>query len=149
MIRVMLAAVILLAAGCGSRTAGSGRTPSGTPEDPGDPYGDSPSYQGDPFAGFGGIVSIAVPGGLVPETPGNSQIITGGFSVQVAACSTPEAAASLVDNLRGLVEQPVFIDVEGGYHKVRAGSFATRDQAMVLQSSLRSLGYTDAWVVER
>lgn len=147
--RVVLLSVLIAAAGCGSSSSrpggGSGSRPpvQGAP----DPYGDPPAYGGDPFAGFGGIVSIAVPGGTVqpaePAAPG------GRFSVQVAACSTPDAAAALVEELRGLLEQQVFVDHQGGYHKVRVGSLDTREQADSLQASVRALGYPEAWVVER
>lgn len=149
MLRVALLSAVLVASGCGSSSSrpGGGAQPPATASGPLDPYGDPPSYGGNPFAGFGQIVTIAVPGGTaepVTET-GN----TGGFSVQVAACSTPEAAASLAGDLRGLLEQHVFVDVEGGYHKVRVGSFESREQATALQASVRALGYSDAWVVER
>ncbi|MFO7627244.1 MAG: SPOR domain-containing protein [Candidatus Fermentibacteraceae bacterium] len=43
----------------------------------------------------------------------------------------------------------MFVDSEGAYHKVRVGSFENREQALALQASVRALGYSDAWVVER
>lgn len=146
MLRVLLIAVLLLAVACG--------TTATVPEDGttdstnADPYGDSPAYGGDPFAGFGEIVSIAVPGGLEEASRAEDEQI-GRFSVQVAACSTPEAAAGVAAELGGLLEQPVFVDSEGGYHKVRVGSFENREQALALQASIRALGWSDAWVVER
>jgi hypothetical protein len=41
------------------------------------------------------------------------------------------------------------VDSEGAYHKVRVGSFENREQALALQASVRALGWSDAWVVER
>lgn len=151
MARIVLIGLLAAAAGCGSRTSGPGERPGAVSTPPAelDPYGDSPAYAGDPFAGFAEMVSIAVPGGIDFEADPIQHESRGAFSVQVAACSTPEAAAGLAHNLRGLLEQTVFIDLEDGYHKVRVGSFHNREQANTLQSSIRALGYPDAWVVER
>jgi hypothetical protein len=149
MLKVFMSVVLLLAVACGTTTTvtvpESGTTGSTTNTDP---YGDSPAYGGDPFTGFGEIVTIAVPGG-VQEATQAEQAVNGRFSVQVAACSTPEAAAGVAAELRGLLEQPVFVDPEGAYHKVRVGSFENREQALALQASVRALGWSDAWVVER
>jgi hypothetical protein len=137
---------LCLAAGCGSTAAvpdGSGRTPEAVP----DPYGDPPGYGADPFAGFGDVVSLAVPGGIAGQDEAASS--EGPFSVQVAACSTPEAAASLASSLESAVGQRVFVDREGGYHKVRVGAFGSGEEAAGLLQSLRSMGYGDAWVVRR
>lgn len=145
MFKVLLIAALLLAVACGTTSSvpGNDTTPPDT-----DPYGDSPAYGGDPFAGFGEIVSIAVPGG-VQDASQDVDERNGRFSVQVAACATPEAAADVAAGLRGLLEQPVFVDSEGAYHKVRVGSFENREQALALQASVRALGWSDAWVVER
>ncbi len=143
--RVVLIAVLILAAACGTTST---VPENGSADSNSDPYGDSPAYGGDPFAGFGEIVTIAVPGG-VQEASRAEPAGNGRFSVQVAACSTPEAAAGVAAELTGLLEQPVFVDPEGAYHKVRVGSFENREQALALQASVRALGWTDAWVVER
>ncbi len=147
MLKVLLSAALLLAVACGTTTTvpENGTTDSTANTDP---YGDSPAYGGNPFAGFGEIVSIAVPGGVQEASQAEDER-NGRFSVQVAACSTPEAAAGVATELRGLLEQPVFVDSEGSYHKVRVGSFESREQALALQASVRALGYPDAWVVER
>lgn len=147
MFKVLLIAALLLALACGTTSSvpENGTTDSTTNTDP---YGDSPAYGGDPFAGFGEIVSIAVPGG-VQEGSIAVEELNGRFSVQVAACSTPDAAEGVAAELRGLLEQPVFVDSDGAYHKVRVGSFENREQALALQASVRALGYPDAWVVER
>jgi cell division septation protein DedD len=147
MLRVLLIAGLLLAVACGTASSVPENAATGSTTNT-DPYGDSPAYGGDPFAGFGEIVSIAVPGGI-QEASQAAEELNGRFSVQVAACSTPEAAAGVAAGLRGLLEQPVFVDSEGAYHKVRVGSFENREQATALQSSVRALGYSDAWVVER
>lgn len=145
MLKVLFITALLITLACGTASSVPG---DGTAEPDPDPYGDSPAYGGDPFAGFGEIVSIAVPGGLEEASPEQGGT-DGRFSVQVAACATPEAAESVAGELRGLLEQPVFVDREGAYHKVRVGSFESREQALALQASVRALGWSDAWVVER
>ncbi len=153
MTRVLFLSLLLVVAGCGSSTAQpergqtDGETP--TPAVAADPYGDPPAYGGDPFAGFGEIVTIAVPGGVSEADVNDTADRAGMFSVQVAACASQEAAEGVAGDLRGLLEQQVFIDVEGAYHKVRVGSFGSREQAAALQASIRALGYADAWIVER
>jgi cell division septation protein DedD len=148
MLKVLLGAVLLLAVACGTTTTVTSPEHGTTVPTNADPYGDSPAYGGDPFAGFDGIVSVAVPGGFEEASQAEDEP-NGRFSVQVAACSTPEAAAGVAAELRGLLEQPVFVDSEGAYHKVRVGSFENREQALALQASVRALGWSDAWVVER
>lgn len=145
MFKVLVITALLLASACGTASSVPENGTGGTAPDP---YGDSPAYGSDPFAGFGEIVTIAVPGG-VQEVARTEPEQGGRFSVQVAACSTPESAEGVAGELRGLLEQPVFIVSEGAYHKVRVGSFENREQALALQASVRALGWSDAWVVER
>ena len=46
-----------------------------------------------------------------------------------------------------IFDQPVYVDYEVPYFKVRAGSFAERDDAEKYQQQARAAGYTNAWVV--
>lgn len=146
MSRIPVLFLLSFAVGCGSTVT----VPEGSEGSSGavpDPYGNPPGYGADPFAGFGDVVSLAVPGGIAGQSEAAAQ--EGPYSVQVAACSTPEAAASIACNLENAVGQRVFVDREGGYHKVRVGAFESCEQAGDLLQTLKSMGYTDAWVVLR
>ncbi len=148
MSRIPMLVLLCLVLGCGSKVTvppGTGGTAEAVP----DPYGDPPGYGVDPFTGFGDVVSLAVPGGVAGQVEAAVPREEGPYSVQVAACSTPGAAASLASNLESAVGQRVFVDREGGYHKVRVGAFESGEQAGDLLQTLKSMGYTDAWVVRR
>ena len=46
-----------------------------------------------------------------------------------------------------IFDQPVFVDYEVPYFKVRVGNFASRFDAEGYQQKTREVGYTNAWVV--
>ncbi|MBN1213004.1 MAG: SPOR domain-containing protein [candidate division Zixibacteria bacterium] len=46
-----------------------------------------------------------------------------------------------------IFDQPVFVDYEVPYFKVRVGNFASRFDAEAYQQKTREVGYTSAWVV--
>lgn len=46
-----------------------------------------------------------------------------------------------------IFDQPVYMDYEVPYFKVRVGSFATRDAAESYQQKAKAAGYSSAWVV--
>ena len=46
-----------------------------------------------------------------------------------------------------IFDQPVFVDYEVPYFKVRVGNFASRFAAESYQQQTREVGYTNAWVV--
>lgn len=136
----MLVFFAAVPSGCGTRT--------GVPEDRGgalDPYGDHPEYTGDPFAGFGPISSVDFPAADIPPETG----AFGGWSVQVAACASVQAAETLQRSVESLVDEPVFIDQSGSYWKVRVGAYGTAEETAPLRQRLRESGYPDAWSVER
>lgn len=46
-----------------------------------------------------------------------------------------------------IFDQPVYVDYEVPYFKVRVGSFADRDAAEKYQQKAKAVGYSNAWVV--
>ncbi len=115
-----------------------------------DPYADPPGYAGDPFAGYGPVVSINLPA----DENENIEIvetsdISGSWSVQVAACASMDAALTLRDTIAANTGHPVFVDQTGRYYKVRVGSFVSSVASDELRAQLRSNGYPDAWSVQR
>lgn len=116
-----------------------------------DPYSDGRVYEGDPFAGFGTVTTLYVPGSPEPE-PEEEEVpedFSGTFSIQIAACNSTENAERLVAAIERETEFPHFIDHVGRYWKVRVGAFMTSEEAVSALEEIRSLGYPDAWVVER
>ena len=72
-----------------------------------------------------------------------------GFYVQVFAGRDEEAAAGLVQSLEGGgYDARLFTEREGTgmLYKVRVGGYDTRESAADVAQSLKSLGYTGAWV---
>ncbi|MCK5131181.1 MAG: SPOR domain-containing protein [Candidatus Sabulitectum sp.] len=142
---ILLLYAFILLAGCGTTTSSDGSNDEIT-----DPYADPPGYSGDPFAGFGPVTSIRFPAdedsGIEIETP---TAVNGPWGVQVAACSSIDAALTLRDTIAAQTDQPVFIDHTGSYYKVRVGSFAISSDSDELRAQLRSSGYPDAWSVQR
>jgi tetratricopeptide (TPR) repeat protein/cell division septation protein DedD len=67
-----------------------------------------------------------------------------GFSVQVAAVSSPDAAA--FQNLNSIGNW--YIKPEGGKFKVRIGVFETRMEAEKIRDRARSLGYPESFIVQ-
>lgn len=65
----------------------------------------------------------------------------GGFAVQAAAFRDQAAASALARRLGG------FVTSGGGWHRVRAGPFATREQARHALANVRAAGYADALII--
>jgi cell division septation protein DedD len=63
----------------------------------------------------------------------------GGFFVQVAAARTESAANQIAERLRGARHRALVTNGSGGYYRVRAGPFATRQDAENAARELRRL----------
>jgi cell division septation protein DedD len=70
-----------------------------------------------------------------------------GFRVQLAATASRTDAERLASEAGSRLAIPVYVQSEGALHKVRAGDFIDRDQALVLRARAQSNGYPEAWVV--
>jgi hypothetical protein len=154
MSRILLAILLaVLCAGCGTGTAtgggGSGEDRDDLP-DLADPYGDPRTYEGDPFAGFVSVMTMELP---APETFADTSTAApaarGGWSIQIAACSSEGAASRLVEIVAAESSTPCFMDRVGDYWKVRYGSYASPEAAAADLEVVQAMGFTDAWVVER
>ena len=158
----LLALMLLLLPSCGPSDTTQRGDGGGADTLPPDPYSDGPlelpDYEGDPFAGFGPVTRIDVPGGI-PGAPADTSGAdpTAGpqdqvslFSVQIAACDTRDGADRLAALARqALPGESVRVDSVPPYWKVRVDGFSSRSEAEAFLPTLRALGYTDAWVVER
>jgi len=70
------------------------------------------------------------------------------YRVQVIAVSTKTGADKVADEVRSkLPGEKIYVEKIGDYWKVRVGDCSTRSSAEALRDKLRSLGYSDAWVV--
>jgi len=143
-------ALAVLTAGCGPETSRP-ETTGGETETP-EAYTDLPGYEGDPFAGFAGVVSIDLPApsdtaSRTPEeeVPGTS----GPFSIQIIALGDEATARGVAESAAAESGMPAFVDREGRYWKVRLGSFPDRASAASRLPDMEDLGFSDAWVVRR
>jgi hypothetical protein len=148
---IALATAAVLA-GCGTGTSRPPTTGEPAPEP--EAYTDLPGYEGDPFSGFSGVVSIDLPApaerpeeGRPPE--GEDRPSSGPFSIQVMALGDEATARGVAESASGESGMAAFVDHEGGWWKVRLGSFEDRASAAAALSEVVDLGFTDAWVVRR
>ncbi|MBN1433408.1 SPOR domain-containing protein [Candidatus Fermentibacterales bacterium] len=164
-IAVMCSVLCLAVASCGTPEtipdsgAGTGEI---------DPYSDGPlelpdAYGQDPFAGFGPVTRIDVPGEPSLPPPGDPDpgpgpsagsgelpgIVRDGYSIQIAACDTRDGAERMAALTADQTGEPIYVDSLPPYWKVRIGCFGTRQEAEAFLPEVRSMGYSDAWVVER
>ena len=69
------------------------------------------------------------------------------YRVQLFTSKVYGEARRAVRVAEEIFDQPVYVDYEVPYYKVRVGSFADRDAAESYQQKARSAGYQNAWVV--
>jgi hypothetical protein len=142
--------LMLLCAGCGTGTATGGGEDGEDVPDLADPYGDPRTYEGDPFAGFVSVMTIELPApGIPADTTAAAPAARGGWSIQIAACSSESAASRLMEIVAAESSTACYMDREGDYWKVRFGSYASPEEAAADLDIVRAMGFTDAWVVAR
>jgi hypothetical protein len=69
------------------------------------------------------------------------------YRVQLFTSQYYNEARQALDVAEEIFDQPVFVDYEVPYFKVRVGNFASRLDAENYQQKAREVGYTSAWVV--
>jgi len=69
------------------------------------------------------------------------------FRVQLFTSKIYGEARGAVDVAEEIFDQPVYLDYEVPYYKVRVGNFADRDVAEGYRQKARTAGYENAWVV--
>ncbi len=130
---------------CGGKTVHEENEDASVPIDP---YADPPDYSLDPFEGFPDVTGLAV--SAANEEESREEILSGShYTVQVAAAASEENAESIKKAVSSAVSLPVFIDREGGYWKVRVGTFPARQDALDFVQVLAEMGFEDAWVTTR
>jgi len=70
-----------------------------------------------------------------------------GFQVQVFASRAHEAATAMRDELAAQWQEPVSLDFEAPYYKVRIGNCKSEAACSQLQQALRDAGYVSAFTV--
>ncbi len=82
-----------------------------------------------------------------PLDPGDSKAKTSpGYRVQLFASGTAEKAEEVKRAAEVRLSEPVYIEIESGIFKVRAGNCMTREAAEALLARCRESGYQDAWI---
>ncbi len=69
------------------------------------------------------------------------------FRVQLYTSKQYGEARKAVVVAEEIFDQPVYLDYEVPYYKVRVGNYASRDDADEYQPRVRAAGYRNAWVV--
>lgn len=69
------------------------------------------------------------------------------FRVQLVTCDTYGEGRAALRAAEEIFDQPVYMDYDVPYFKVRVGDFATRGQADAYQRKAAAAGYVNAWVV--
>jgi len=96
-----------------------------------------------PSAGAAGTAAAAKTTSSPP-----AKTFTAGWRVQVFASPSMAAAEKEADVAREKFSEPVYLEYEPPYYKVRVGDFLTKDAARSLSNRAKSQGYDGAWVVE-
>jgi hypothetical protein len=69
------------------------------------------------------------------------------FRVQLAMIDTYSDARHALAVAQEIFDQPVSLDYEVPYYKLRVGEFPTRTEAEMYQQRARGTGYPNAWVM--
>jgi hypothetical protein len=69
------------------------------------------------------------------------------FRVQLVTCGTYGEGRKALRVAEEIFDQPVYMDYDVPYFKVRVGDFTTRAQAEAYQKRAVAAGYSNAWVV--
>lgn len=71
-----------------------------------------------------------------------------GFRVQLYSTTDYYMALGVRDEAGAKLLDDIYVDYEQPYYKVRAGNFTMRENAEEIKNIAKSLGYTDAWVIQ-
>lgn len=88
------------------------------------------------------VRETVVSGALRPRA---STLVTG-YRVQVFASRDREIATREAQRLRGRVGEPVYVEWDDPWYKVRVGDFTERGVAESLRARLVAEGYAEAWI---
>jgi hypothetical protein len=79
----------------------------------------------------------------IPE----AQVFTPGWRVQIFASSSMVSADELAEKARAAFTEPVYVEYEPPFYKVRVGDFLTKQEAHHMMNRAKAEDF-DAWVVE-
>ncbi len=89
----------------------------------------------------------APPDTVIAPVPEAAAAVVDGFRIQLFATADRDVA----QNARAVAAErlgiPVYLDLDGGVYKVRAGDFVRREDANAALPAVRGQFYPDAWVV--
>jgi len=93
------------------------------------------------------VESLPAAGMAPPAATATAQGGTAGFRVQVFASRALDAATTLRDELAARWTEPVSLDFEPPYYKVRIGNCNSEAACSELQQELQDAGYVSAFTV--
>ncbi len=76
-------------------------------------------------------------------------VVPSRYKIQVLAAKTEEEVQSVKKELEGKIDLPATIIFETPFYKLFAGDFSSKDTAEQCATTLRGMGYGDAWVVRK
>ncbi len=91
--------------------------------------------------------SVGAPQAAPATVPGPKDF-TPGWRVQISAFSNLVDADARARAARSRFTEPVYVEYEPPFYKVRVGDFLTRAEAESMATRARAEGYEGAWVVE-
>jgi hypothetical protein len=94
------------------------------------------------------VVKETTPPNATPIPSQPTKTFTPGWRVQVFASPSMSAAETEAEVARQKFSEPVYLEYEPPYYKVRVGDFLTKDAAKSLSNRAKSQGYDGAWIVE-
>ncbi len=80
--------------------------------------------------------------------PPDPRQFTPGWRVQIFASSNLQLADDKAAEFRAISRQPVYVEYEPPFYKVRVGDFLVRQDADAFRADVLSNGWSGAWVAE-
>ncbi len=96
-----------------------------------------------------GMTRLVPPAKIFPggDAVGKDTLAAQVFRVQLGMIDTYSEARRALAVAQELFDQPVTLDYEVPYYKLRVGEFATRKEAESYQQKAKGAGYNNAWVM--
>lgn len=80
--------------------------------------------------------------------PEGKESIPNGYTIQVLALTSMEAARAKKSAIESELKLDVYIDFDKPYYKMYVGNYTNRKDAEKALNMIKEYGYTDAWIVK-
>lgn len=93
------------------------------------------------------VTTPVAPRTTTPAPPTSATETRRGWRIQLVASADRAEAERLAGEARTRLQVPVYVELDAGLFKVRAGDFVDRAEAQILRDQAKAKGYDGAWVV--